>query len=200
MAEAFILIVEDDDVTCGLLVNVLEQEGHRCVVASGNLTALEDVKSGHFDLVIYDIERQGGGVVNRVDGNAMARLASDAPIVLLVSPHTGPASLERAPGIAACVTKPVAPFALRLAVEGALQRRSLQRENLQLRSALTRAGANTQGRAADADWPTLEILQARYVERVLAKAEGNRTHAARILGLDRRTVQRLVARTIRAKE
>ena len=95
-----------------------------------------------------------------------------------------------------------------------LDRQALRRENLQLRSALARAAnievgvrtpdglltalAERSGfRAAaglDSDWPTLEVLQARYVDRVLARTQGNRTQTASILGIDRRTVQRLMAR------
>lgn len=38
--------------------------------------------------------------------------------------------------------------------------------------------------------PTLETLQQRYVEHVLAKVEGNKRQAARILGVNRRTLYR----------
>ena len=56
--------------------------------------------------------------------------------------------------------------------------------------------APTLGRAAasiDADWPTMEELERRYIERVLSKTDGNKSMAANILGLDRRTLQRLQA-------
>jgi len=46
----------------------------------------------------------------------------------------------------------------------------------------------------DTDWPTLDELQRRYIDRVLQKTEGNKTAAAQILGIDRRTLQRLFAR------
>jgi len=41
-----------------------------------------------------------------------------------------------------------------------------------------------------ADFPTLESLQARYVARVLAHTRGNMSKAAKILGLDRKTLYR----------
>jgi two-component system response regulator AtoC len=49
------------------------------------------------------------------------------------------------------------------------------------------------GRAGriDGDWPTLEVLQRRYIERVLEHSGQNKTAAATILGIDRRTLQRL---------
>jgi DNA-binding NtrC family response regulator len=48
--------------------------------------------------------------------------------------------------------------------------------------------------AIDQDWPTLPELDRRYVDRVLQRTGGNRTAAASILGVDRRTLQRMLAR------
>jgi DNA-binding NtrC family response regulator len=48
--------------------------------------------------------------------------------------------------------------------------------------------------AIDQDWPTLSLLERRYVERVLQRTGGNKTAAATILGVDRRTLQRLFAK------
>ena len=45
-----------------------------------------------------------------------------------------------------------------------------------------------------ADRPTMEELQRRYLQFVLLENGGNRRQAARVLGLDRRTIQRLIAR------
>ena len=44
--------------------------------------------------------------------------------------------------------------------------------------------------AIDQDWPTLGELQRRYIARVLERTAGNKTAAASILGVDRRTLQR----------
>jgi DNA-binding NtrC family response regulator len=45
-----------------------------------------------------------------------------------------------------------------------------------------------------ADWPTMEELQRRYLLLMLARCGGNRSRAASALGLDRRTVQRMLAK------
>ena len=45
-----------------------------------------------------------------------------------------------------------------------------------------------------ADRPSLDELQRRYLQLVLTEADGNRRHAAKQLGVDRRTIQRLLAR------
>jgi DNA-binding NtrC family response regulator len=44
------------------------------------------------------------------------------------------------------------------------------------------------------DQPTMDVLQARYLQLVLQQVEGNRHRAAKVLGLNRRTVQRLIAK------
>ena len=45
---------------------------------------------------------------------------------------------------------------------------------------------------------TLDAMIERYVEQVLAHAKGNRTRAAQILGISRRTLHRMAERRRRA--
>jgi len=49
------------------------------------------------------------------------------------------------------------------------------------------------GSLAD-DWPTLAALSRRYIDRVLVYTGGNKTRAADVLGIDRRTLNRMFAR------
>ncbi len=49
------------------------------------------------------------------------------------------------------------------------------------------------------DWPTLDVLRLRYIARVLERNGGNKTRAADMLGIDRRTLNRILARE-RAKK
>jgi DNA-binding NtrC family response regulator len=46
----------------------------------------------------------------------------------------------------------------------------------------------------DADWPTLDELSLRYLHRVIEHAKGNKTKAAEMLGIDRRTVSRILTK------
>jgi len=46
----------------------------------------------------------------------------------------------------------------------------------------------------DADWPTLDELSVRYLHRVIEHARGNKTKAAELLGIDRRTVSRILSK------
>jgi DNA-binding NtrC family response regulator len=44
------------------------------------------------------------------------------------------------------------------------------------------------------DWPTLAVLERRYIDLVLSRTGGNKTRAAKVLGIDRRTLNRMFAR------
>lgn len=50
------------------------------------------------------------------------------------------------------------------------------------------------GMLAENDWPTLKGLQRRYIDRALEYKNGNKTRAAMLLGIDRRTLNRILAR------
>ncbi len=54
-------------------------------------------------------------------------------------------------------------------------------------------GQGAMGSLAD-DWPTLADLERRYIDRVLSRTGGNKTRAAEVLGIDRRTLNRMFAR------
>ncbi len=54
-------------------------------------------------------------------------------------------------------------------------------------------GEASLGSLAD-DWPTLSVLDRRYIDRVLSRTGGNKTRAAEVLGIDRRTLNRMFAR------
>ena len=44
------------------------------------------------------------------------------------------------------------------------------------------------------DWPSLDVLRLRYIARALERTGGNKTRAADLLGIDRRTLNRILAR------
>jgi DNA-binding NtrC family response regulator len=54
-------------------------------------------------------------------------------------------------------------------------------------------GTGPMGSLAE-DWPTIAVLERRYIDRVLSRTGGNKTRAAEILGIDRRTLNRMFAR------
>jgi hypothetical protein len=44
------------------------------------------------------------------------------------------------------------------------------------------------------DWPTLDLLSLRYIRAVVDQQQGNQARAAQILGVDRRTLSRVLAK------
>jgi DNA-binding NtrC family response regulator len=46
----------------------------------------------------------------------------------------------------------------------------------------------------ESDWPTLAVLSRRYIDVALQHTRGNKTRAADLLGIDRRTLNRILAR------
>jgi two-component system response regulator AtoC len=54
--------------------------------------------------------------------------------------------------------------------------------------------ATDSGPAIDDEWPSLATLEGRYVARVLARTRGNKQVAARLLEVDRKTLDRMIQR------
>jgi DNA-binding NtrC family response regulator len=46
----------------------------------------------------------------------------------------------------------------------------------------------------ESDWPSLSALSRRYIDRALKHTQGNKTRAADMLGIDRRTLNRIMVR------
>jgi DNA-binding NtrC family response regulator len=82
--------------------------------------------------------------------------------------------------------------AMLLAREGVITAGDLPPEVTRAWTAQASTGGSL-GSLAD-DWPTLQVLERRYIDRVLSRTGGNKTRAAEVLGIDRRTLNRMFAR------
>jgi DNA-binding NtrC family response regulator len=80
--------------------------------------------------------------------------------------------------------------AMLLAREGVITTGDLPPEVARVRS--VDGGSGTDSLAED--WPALAVLERRYIDRVLSRTGGNKTRAAEVLGIDRRTLNRMFAR------
>jgi DNA-binding NtrC family response regulator len=187
---ASILVVDDDAAHRQRLRAALEEGGHPRVHAMDATHARALDAATTFDLILWEPGLGG----ERLDAlTQVARAHPQAAIVFvtsLINPDATLHALSR--GIHEYVPKPVDPFALRRVVGRALERRQATAENERLRHALGQSGESG---PLDVDWPTLEVLERRYIERVMARAGGNKTQAAQMLGVNRRTLQRLFAKS-----
>jgi DNA-binding NtrC family response regulator len=106
------------------------------------------------------------------------RLLSEEAAKPLLSPHRDQLTRQFSREVAAAVEVAIANRARALA----------ERDG--------KPGVNGAGRAMTADekWPTLDEHQWSYIHRVLARTHGNKSEAAAMLGLHRRSLQRLLRR------
>jgi two-component system response regulator AtoC len=133
LAQALILVAEDDDLTRELLVEVLRRGGHRIVDVASGMDAIEQLKAQRFDLVLSDIQMAGAGGME-VLAHVM-RTAPETAVVLITAFARPDSAMDAiAQGAVDYLTKPVDVFALQAAVARALERKRLTTENLRLRS------------------------------------------------------------------
>jgi two-component system response regulator AtoC len=133
MAQAFILVAEDDDLTRELLVEVLQRAGHRVVDVASGIDALERLKVDRFDLVLSDIQMAGASGMEVL--SHVMRTSPETSVVLITAfarPDTAMDAIAQ--GAVDYLTKPVDVFALQASIARALERKRLTAENLRLRS------------------------------------------------------------------
>ena len=114
-----ILLVDDDVTMLESLFPVLEQAGHRVIVAPGGKEAVKAIQASHFDVVVTDI------FMPELDGLELIRLARIAdPTLRIVAMsdydrHSGFHILSIAAQLGADATlpKPIEPMQLLNAVE-----------------------------------------------------------------------------------
>ena len=116
---AVVLIIEDDPALSDLLRQVLEDEGHRAVVATTLAEAERAVRSEPIELVLADLLefdlRTGPGSVQ-----ALRSVAGDRP-VLLCTGQPEARNLAKLPGLAGVLGKPFDLEELLTCVQAALR-------------------------------------------------------------------------------
>lgn len=160
-----VLLVEDDEVYREALTRALGRAGYQVRACEG-VEAAEAALGVVPDYAIVDLKLADGSGIDVV--RLLACSAPACRILLLTGHGTIAATVEamRA-GAVDVLCKPVSTH--------------------ELLEAMRRAP--TPG-APPSSTSTLEELERAHVERVLAETGGNLTHAAAILGVDRRTLQR----------
>jgi DNA-binding NtrC family response regulator len=130
-----VLVVDDDASMCDMLVSDLAEHGFTVTARTSAKAALEAVAPGTFDAVVTDLNMPG------MDGLELCRaIASedpDTPVIVITafgSIETAVAAIRG--GAYDFVTKPLDVEALALALDRALQHRSLRDEVKRLRRAV----------------------------------------------------------------
>ena len=115
-----VLLVDDFSDTRMMYAEFLELSGFRVVEAADGLDAVEKAVALVPDIVVMDLSLPG------LDGwEATRRIKQDArttsiPVIAVSGFSGAPAEEARAAGAVACLTKPVLPDDLALAISGAL--------------------------------------------------------------------------------
>jgi two-component system response regulator PilR (NtrC family) len=136
MAEARVLVVDDEQSMRELLGIMLRQVGYDVTQADGGEAAIQTLKAADvFDLVITDLR------MRKVDGLAVLRAAkehSPHTVVLVVTAFASTETAVEAMKLGAYdyVTKPFKLDELKLTIANALERKRLQDENRELKRQL----------------------------------------------------------------
>jgi two-component system response regulator RegA len=161
-----VLMVDDQEGWLALALRRIERCHHAAVGAATFERALEEIARGQFDAGIFDVNLMPGFGFDLVppfrERNPSARV-----LVMSALPEYRSATMAFHAG--------ADDYALS---ELSAIERFLRGE---------RAGA-----PSDPGYPTLEQMKREYVHRVVREANGNRSAAARRLGLHRQSLQRLL--------
>jgi two-component system, NtrC family, response regulator AtoC len=130
-----ILVVDDSELTCQQLSQLLARPDRQIKVAHDGTEALEWLVDGNFSLIVVDLCLPG------IDGLELIRELRQRELPVTVIIMTGHASIDSAVeamklGAYDYLTKPIDPFSLELLVEQALKDRTLQDEVAALRQGL----------------------------------------------------------------
>jgi DNA-binding NtrC family response regulator len=172
-----VLLVDDDQALCEALEMGLRGRGFSVTWRTSADLALRLVESEDFDVTLTDLNMRGTNGIELCHRVIAAK--PDMPVVLL----TGFGSLDAAvaamrAGAFDFLSKPVKLDVLAIALERAVDHRR-------------------QGAAREKDpseLAPLEEVERRYILRVLEAVGGNKSVAARVLGIERKTLYRKLER------
>jgi two-component system, response regulator RegA len=165
-----VLLVEDDEVYRDALARALVRGGYEVRACAGVESAEQALLGCKADFAVVDLKLADGSGIDVV--RAISRACPACRTFLLTGHGTVSAAVE----------------AMRSGAVDVLEKPMSTHE---LVEAMRRAPVPT---APAATVPTLDELERVHIARVLAETGGNVTHAAQLLGLDRRTLQRKLQR------
>ena len=169
-----VLVVDDDETYRGTLARAFERRGFSVLAAGSLEQALERVAGNRIDYASVDLRMPGASGIELV--RALGLLSPKPVIVVLTGYGSIATALEAIKaGASHYLTKPADVGDLLRAFEGA---------------ATTPAAAPE----PPLEVPSLARVEWEHINRVLAECGGNISKAARLLGLQRRSLQRKLAK------
>lgn len=128
-----ILVVDDEQYMCDVCTRTLQRGGYNVTSTSDPNEAVRALRNENFDLLLTDIK------MPTMSGLELAHIARERDPAIAIIIMTGFASIEHLHqsvqrGVADFLSKPFELEHLRLAVDQALHKRSILRDNLRLRA------------------------------------------------------------------
>ena len=135
MANAKILVVDDELIVCESCKRILEEEDYEVEMALGGREALEKMRANSFDVVITDLK------MPEIDGMEILKiLRAEYPdtIVIMITGFSTVETAVEAMKIGAFdyIPKPFTPDEVSIVVKKAIEKKSLMMENIYLRREL----------------------------------------------------------------
>ncbi len=132
-----LMVVDDDLAMREMLTSLFSDEGYEAIGAASAEEALELSADEEFDAVLSDIKMPGKSGIELVA--ALRELRPETPVILMTAFGSIDSAVEAMrEGALDYVTKPFEPEVVLVAMEQALERRVLERENRELRRAVDR--------------------------------------------------------------
>jgi DNA-binding NtrC family response regulator len=178
------IVCVDDEPTVGVVLeHTLSKLGHRPLLLPSVEDALQAVARTSVDLIIADYGKQPLGGIELL--RKLEQRGLRVPVIIM----TGHSSVENAvvsieSGAIDYVAKPIRPETLEITVNRALEVIRLRRENEVFRNELGRLESSANGPVFN-----LDELERSAIGRALTATGGNRTRAAKLLGISERTLR-----------
>ncbi len=131
-----ILVVDDDASIRNMLVIVLKEENYEVIAADSSESALKQLKSGGFDLVISDIKMPGISGIELL--KKIKVINPDVPVIMITAFASANDAVEAMKlGAEDYITKPFNLDELKIIIDRSIYKKSIEIENVELKTRLS---------------------------------------------------------------
>lgn len=184
---ASILLIDGEGQTRQRVSRVLGKAGWNVTASRNGAAGIDADSAEEFAVVVLGIPRAGGNDLLA----AVRAQCPNAPVIALVNPGDSRSAADALNnGAFACLARSFHPEELRAAAQRAAELYALRKENQRLKQRVASLCARSVKRSGEYPdgWSMREVERA-HIRRVLTHTGWNRTAAARLLGIDRKTLR-----------